>query len=1382
MLLFLSHSGADTAAAVALRARILAAPAAREAGLDVWLDVEELRPGEPWRPQLEAALQRCTAFAVLLGSQGIVNWVDAEVGVALDRATTGAKIPFIPIRASDDVDWDRLPPFARQFQGLTDPLGDVAALAQLIAAATGQGRAPVAVTDRPFVGLQAMGEAEADRFFGRDAEIDGLADLVRRHPVTAVVADSGAGKSSLVRAGLIPAFRGGRLADPVPGAAEKTRLAIVMRPGDNPALGLRLGVERAARDLALGPADIAALRHDIDLADADKTVFALACHQGPDKTDILLVVDQFEELLTQTGDAEAAAFVDLLLALSQPSPLRSVRIVLTVRADYFNLISAHPRLFQALTDDDGAAQLRLRQVGDDGLAEIVLRPLAMAGHGDEADQQALLAAIRRDVTDRPGDLALVQIALEATWARHRREGETLLQAYTQVKGVRGALANVAEAVRTERLTDAERALLPGLMVRLVRLGDTGGAIRRQARLDDLDPGRRALAQKLAAPEQHRLLMTTESAVEVSHEALFAQWPWLQTLLKSHSEEIRTLGRLGEQTALWEASRHAFSALPNAADRASYQALAKARPDWLARPERALLSRANVKRFLGFFGLGTALAAIMAFGVAAVFFWTAAREAEQRAAENNARAQAALGEARDNAATAFAALARVEAARGNDVGAAALALAAWPRDAASRLVRLPQALGVLSDVLPALVAKRAFGAVSAAPDDLSAKLSPDGRHLLLMDGAKMRLIRTADGREPPWFRRAVQSLDGRRLSAAFSPDNRRLVVFSRGQARAIDLRTGAVRIHREPGDLVLSETDAGRLIFRVRPTVGRRFHLIPPLHGKRLQALYDCCWDERRRRQTDRVVAHSADGHWAIMLDRRRQVAVHDVVAGRTGPRVPGRASLNWLAFHPSGERLLGVVRYGRTVQPVQVKRTGLELEMTPLIPQALEADVFVLSDAPPMVLLAGDVDGDVDLVWQAADSGGFDRFRLGERGAKTVAASLSPDKTRAVLLNADGAVRVYETDRWTEIATHRVPPGALDVTVTTDAILVALADGTLRRIAASETPAIAWRARVVDVGAIAALSPGLVPITMDGTLKVSIKRGGYTDLYDKDGNQRWSGDMGEDLFLAPDGSVLLRAAENDAGRAIVEPIDPATGTAQAPILLPDGFGRVRVLDLSRDRRLLALLAKARAVDELQIWDLANRRAVLRIDTHGLTRQTVKPIFHGAFTPDGTAILLKQAQKPLIRVDLDDPPETLDRAPTLPAGIAIRENQLRVTRAFVVAPDGRRVIGIDPDDRLAVWDLATGIRLARLGTTRLRPVGFLPGGRLAAFAGDGRLAHIDLSHIPGGDGFQVACALLTRDDLAGLLERDDGDSGSGGGLATPCGPGYAPPHPVPGAAE
>lgn len=212
-LLFISHSGADTEAAKTLRARLLAAPTAKEAGLQVWLDVAPggLEPGAVgWQEQLEEALQACTAFCVYIGSKGIVNWVDREVRVALDRATGPDAIPFIPISATADLDWALLPPFVRQFQGVTDPLRDDGALADLIKAATGAGAGPVALTEEPFVGLRAMEESEADRFFGRDREIAELCELVRRSPITAVVADSGAGKSSLVRAGLIPAFRGWR--------------------------------------------------------------------------------------------------------------------------------------------------------------------------------------------------------------------------------------------------------------------------------------------------------------------------------------------------------------------------------------------------------------------------------------------------------------------------------------------------------------------------------------------------------------------------------------------------------------------------------------------------------------------------------------------------------------------------------------------------------------------------------------------------------------------------------------------------------------------------------------------------------------------------------------------------------------------------------------------------------------------------------------------------------------------------------------------------------------------------------------------------------------------------------------------------------------------
>jgi TIR domain len=95
--LFLSHSGADTEAARALKKRIEDSPAAKDTGLKVWFDKDDLRPGKSWQAQLAATIEKeADAFAVLLGAKGIVNWGEAEVEVALSRATTSS-FPFIPI-------------------------------------------------------------------------------------------------------------------------------------------------------------------------------------------------------------------------------------------------------------------------------------------------------------------------------------------------------------------------------------------------------------------------------------------------------------------------------------------------------------------------------------------------------------------------------------------------------------------------------------------------------------------------------------------------------------------------------------------------------------------------------------------------------------------------------------------------------------------------------------------------------------------------------------------------------------------------------------------------------------------------------------------------------------------------------------------------------------------------------------------------------------------------------------------------------------------------------------------------------------------------------------------------------------------------------------
>src|SRR5262249_20273174 len=122
-LVFLSHSGADTEAARALKRLLKNAPDAKAAGLQVWFDKDDLWPGGQWQPQIEQAIEKdATAFVVYVGSRGVINWVDMEVRVALCRVATDSDFLFIPVLAPE-IGANALPPFARLYQGIADPLG-----------------------------------------------------------------------------------------------------------------------------------------------------------------------------------------------------------------------------------------------------------------------------------------------------------------------------------------------------------------------------------------------------------------------------------------------------------------------------------------------------------------------------------------------------------------------------------------------------------------------------------------------------------------------------------------------------------------------------------------------------------------------------------------------------------------------------------------------------------------------------------------------------------------------------------------------------------------------------------------------------------------------------------------------------------------------------------------------------------------------------------------------------------------------------------------------------------------------------------------------------------------------------------------------------------
>jgi WD40 repeat protein len=591
--LFLSHSGADTEAARDLKRRLLDSADAREAGLRVWLDKDDLAAGTGWQGQLEKVItEQSTAFAVHVGAKGIVNWVESEVRLGLSRATTASNYPFIPILAKECSGSAALPPFARQFEAVRDPLNKPDELVKLLRAVLRRSAdEKTIVLDSPFVGLKAMTEADADRFFGRNEEIAEIIAKLKQHRLVAIVADSGAGKSSLAQAGLVPAFRGGALAD-AGGREPDDRLwhVVVMRPRRDPMEGLRRGVTEAAERLGRCAEECAALRKRIQVGDPSEAAYAIRCDLPVAKTQTLLIVDQFEELLTETGEGQRGPYVDLLMALEAAG---GFWIVLTLRVDHFNLCRPLVALFEHLTRDNQDAVLRLRRITDAGIAEAVRNPLRLAGHTDAAEQDALIGSIRRDITDRAGDLALVQMALYAMWQKHQADHVDLLVAYAQLGGVVGALAHEAEHVRTQRLDATERVLLGSIFVRLVRLGETGGATRRAGDLADFEGPRRALIAKLATEECGRLLFAGERSVEIAHEALITQWPWLQNTLNEASGDIRVLDRLMDKAHRWNTiGSRAAEHLATGAEREEFGALAECHPEWPSRTEGEFIAASD----------------------------------------------------------------------------------------------------------------------------------------------------------------------------------------------------------------------------------------------------------------------------------------------------------------------------------------------------------------------------------------------------------------------------------------------------------------------------------------------------------------------------------------------------------------------------------------------------------------------------------------------------------------------------------------------------------------------------------------------------------------------------------------------------------------------
>jgi WD40 repeat protein/energy-coupling factor transporter ATP-binding protein EcfA2 len=531
-LLFISHSSVDRAAALEVKERLAAA------GYDgLFLDfdlVNGVPVGRSWEKELYSQLRHCGAV-ILLASRASVQseWCFAEVCLArsLDR-------PVFQLSLDGE---SRFPLLAAE-QAINLLEGDAAYLRLwrgLKAASLDPADSfSFPINREVYPGLRPFEPADAAAFFGRRHEIEQLVDLL--HPtlqreagrVVAIVGPSGSGKSSLLNAGLLPRLN-----------RRDSQWIVVptMLPGRHPVAALAQSLAGAYQQLGV-TRDWADIKTAISSKNgALRGVVQDLVDRANDRSRVLIVIDQAEEMLTRAGAVERRAFLSLVRnGLQEDEPLW---VVQTVRSEFLSTTPERSGLAE-VSDDF----LVVEPLSPDRLPEVIEGPAALA---DLRFAPGLVQRMVQD-TDTGDGLPLLAYTLRALYQKVGPRGTVRIDDYEAVGGVVGALQRRADQVLAElERRDRRDVLLPTLM-RLVTIEGSGEPTGRRVQRESLSPTEAVIVD--AFVDAHLLTSRREpegdSVVEVAHEALLRQWTPLSEAIEASRSSIRRRSDVERLTLDW----------------------------------------------------------------------------------------------------------------------------------------------------------------------------------------------------------------------------------------------------------------------------------------------------------------------------------------------------------------------------------------------------------------------------------------------------------------------------------------------------------------------------------------------------------------------------------------------------------------------------------------------------------------------------------------------------------------------------------------------------------------------------------------------------------------------------------------------------------------
>jgi hypothetical protein len=517
--------------------------------LSPWLDKWELRAGEPWLPALERAIGAASAMLVCVGRHGDGRVQLPEVQLALDRALAEPARQVIPVLlpgAPADASL-KLQGFLklRTWIDLRDSKPE--AYDQLELALRGQaiGAPQRSQQGCPFRGLKPFDEEHARWFFGRNREIAECLQALRERRLLAVIGASGSGKSSLVRAGLIPAVRTGQL------DGNYHWLPIVLRPAALPLRELALRLPHVLTRRAWTVDQLSEQFQSSSFLADELDAEAVAANRADRR--FLLVIDQFEEVFSAGVDPkQRRLFLEAIIHAASVAGGRT-SVVLTVRADFMSVALREEHLARQLN----AAAYLLGPMGQAGLRDAIRHPARIAGVMlDEGLESLLLDSLLVEGTStEAGDLPLLQFGLEELWLR-REQSRLTVRAYNEMGGLKGALTRRADQVLAELRAHGLEDTARRLFGRLIQVGEGTPDTRRRLDTAELIARHREVERPLQSLIEARLLTAHENSVEIAHEALIREWPTLKSWIDDSRVALRIQGELTRAADSWHASRDA----------------------------------------------------------------------------------------------------------------------------------------------------------------------------------------------------------------------------------------------------------------------------------------------------------------------------------------------------------------------------------------------------------------------------------------------------------------------------------------------------------------------------------------------------------------------------------------------------------------------------------------------------------------------------------------------------------------------------------------------------------------------------------------------------------------------------------------------------------